>query len=243
MLDETTYYFTAFAIDQNNNIIDTQTLSITTDFWWHVTPNTLLYLPLDGDLIDKSANHNNWTWEWTAQYDDIIAWWTKKCAYFNSNSAIKLTSELFSWNPTFTNSCWVKTNSSGVSFMHTFWQDSWWRRSVLCMFYNNNKRPLQDTYWTDIYIWNATTSDLWGKWINIIYTYSWWTHKLYINWVLYWTWSWNLNISSWYQRYIWRKLGDLYGYCLADSIFENIVWSADDALNYYNKTKKKFGYT
>ena len=32
VLDETTYYFSAFALDVNDNIIDTQTLSITTDF-------------------------------------------------------------------------------------------------------------------------------------------------------------------------------------------------------------------
>lgn len=42
-LDGTTYYFTAFALDSNDNIIDTVTNSVTTDFGWHVTPNTLAY--------------------------------------------------------------------------------------------------------------------------------------------------------------------------------------------------------
>jgi hypothetical protein len=61
VLDGTTYYFTAFALDSDNNILDTVTNSVTTDFGWHVTPNTLLYLPLENNVTDYSGNSRTTT--------------------------------------------------------------------------------------------------------------------------------------------------------------------------------------
>lgn len=243
VLDETTYYFTAFAIDQNNNIIDSETSSITTDFWWHVTPNTLLYLPLDGDLIDKSSHQNNWTAIWTISFQTI---WTKKYAYFNANSAIQLSSiPVWTWNPSaFTQSAWLKTNSNWLWYMHHFGNDSYHSRSCLIVFYASDKRPLQDLYWWwwDTYLWPASNSSLWNTWIYVGYTYNNGTHKLYINWQLYGTWSNAINISWTNNKNVWR-VDWTWWYAMADCIFESGERSAQNFLDYYNKTKKKFGYT
>lgn len=54
VLDETTYYISAFAVDSNGTIIDVQGMSITTDFMKRYTPNsnTKVYVPMDTDLLD-----------------------------------------------------------------------------------------------------------------------------------------------------------------------------------------------
>ena len=218
----------------------TATCEVTNQSWWQPWANTLVYMPLDWDAVDYSGNQNDGTWVGTASYQDVYSWSTKKWAYFWDNSAIELTTLPVSWNTAFTHSCWVKTNANWVAFMHHFGMDSYSKRSVLCMFYNINKRPLQDIYWVGIYVWSATTSSLWETWINIIYTYNGsWSHVLYINWQQYGTWSWNLNIQTWYNKTIWRiSSGATYTwYMLSESIIEDIVWTGQDALNYYNLTK------
>lgn len=220
----------------------TATCGVTDQSWWQPWANTLVYMPLDWDVVDYSGNNNNGTWIWTASYQDVYSWSSKKWAYFSDNSAIDLTALPVSWNTAFTHSCWVKTNADWVAFMHHFWRDTYGRRSVLCMFYIVDKRPHQDTYWTDYILWNATTSSLWETWINIIYTYNSWNNVLYINWQQYGTASWNLNIQTWYNKFIWRSLsGASYTwYMLAESIIEDVVWTGQEALDYYNLTKGDF---
>lgn len=209
--------------------------------WSNVTPNTLLYLPLNWDLLDRSWNNNNGTADWTITFETI---WNKQYALFGANSAINLTSLPVSWNnpSAFTQSVWLKTNSNGVAYMHHFGRDARQSRSNVIIFYSSNHRPLQDTYQVDIYLWNAVSSDMYEKWINVIYTYNNWTHKLMINWQLYWTWSWNLNIVSWYNKYIWRKDSNNWWYALSECIFEMGERSETAWLDYFNKTKSKYWY-
>ena len=211
--------------------------------WSNVTPNTLLYLPLDGDLIDKSSHQNNWTAIWTISFQTI---WSKRYAYFNANSAIQLSSiPVWTWNPSaFTQSAWLKTNSNWLWYMHHFGNDSYHSRSCLIVFYSNDKKPLQDLYWSwwDTYLWPASNSSLWNTWIYVGYTYNNGTHKLYINWQLYGTWSNAINISWTNNKNVWR-VDWTWWYAMADCIFESGERSAQNFLDYYNKTKKKFGYT
>ena len=44
---------------QNDQIYKKKSTVKSGVFQYNVTPNTLLYLPLDGDLIDKSSHQNN----------------------------------------------------------------------------------------------------------------------------------------------------------------------------------------
>ena len=220
---------------------EVQNIYIGWKWWYRPWVNTLLYLPLDWDYLDKSSNHNDWTAVWTMSFWRI---WNRQYASFWASSAIELwTIPVWTWNPQpFTQSVWLKTTASWVWYMHHFWVDSTHNRSCLITFYSSDHRPLQDMYWSsyDTYMWSATTSDLWNKWINLVYTYENWTHKLYINWELRWTASNTINIWWTTNRYIWRIDANNWWYCMAECIFESVVWSADDVSAYYNKTKEIF---
>ena len=71
VLDGTTYYFTAFALDSNDNILDTVTSSVTTDFGWHVTPNTLCYRPLENDSSELAGKFNFTMTEYGVSYTTV----------------------------------------------------------------------------------------------------------------------------------------------------------------------------
>ena len=47
-----TYYFTAFAFDQSDTLIDVQTNSITADFERSPNANTFIYYPFTSNLAD-----------------------------------------------------------------------------------------------------------------------------------------------------------------------------------------------
>lgn len=52
--DGVTYYFTAFAIAQDDTMIDVQTNSIEANFGRHVSSNTMMYVPFENDTNDHS---------------------------------------------------------------------------------------------------------------------------------------------------------------------------------------------
>ena len=71
MLDETTYYFTAFALDVNDTIIDVQSWSITTDFfkkleydftqtdWWWTLPTWVIR---DSNWLHQTSSASQDSW-------------------------------------------------------------------------------------------------------------------------------------------------------------------------------------
>ena len=205
--------------------------------WWKPWADTLLYMPLDWDLLDYSWNNNNWTAIWTIQFQTI---WNKQYAYFNNNSAIQLiTIPVWTWNPSaFTQSCRFKTNSNWRWCMHEFWSRSNNSRSKVWFY--DNWYPIQDRYGVgyDLYMWSVTTSVLWNTRIHVIYTYNNWNHQFYINWSLRWTATGNLNISWTTYRYIWTNSGSWYAwYAMSENIFESKVWTQQEISDYFNKTK------
>lgn len=204
--------------------------------WWQPWENTLLYLPLNWDLLDKSWNHNDWTAIWTISFQTV---WNRQFAYFNSNSAIQLqTIPVWTWNPqAFTQVARLKTNSSWLWYMHHFWNDATHSRIRLVVFYNN-LRPLQDMYGSswDTYIWPASTSSLWDTRICVWYTYNNSKHKLYINWQLYWTWTNAINIWWTTNRNIW-SVDWTWWYAMSECIFERWERTLQNFVDYYNLTK------
>ena len=62
-IDGVTYYFTAFAFDQSDTMIDVQTNSITASFDWKPDANTIAYYKLDtiNALNDLTTNHYDLT--------------------------------------------------------------------------------------------------------------------------------------------------------------------------------------
>ena len=243
MLDETTYYFTAFAIDQNNDIIDSQTLSITTDFWWHVTPNTLLYIPMNTDLLDHGNNNisisdNSWVviqnWRWYFN-------WSSRLLINNFNTYLNsLPFTISIWvNSQNWNNVWIFTSSNVYSWWYRWW--NFWKMGSN----ESNKIRLEC-----LPSWNIRTSSWITDNTRTLYWFSIqnWSAKIYKNWVVEATLtSFNLqfvaNLRIWNQRFAsqyWEE--NFFKWFMAEYIVENKARSDAERLDYYNKTKKKFWY-
>lgn len=246
VLDETTYYFTAFAIDQNNVVIDSQTATITTDFWWHVTPNTLAYYKLETDLLDYSWNNYNIVNNQWVTFTTLN--WIK-CAYWNGNVWAYSNNNIFaSGTSTFTVSIWFKkvwnlshpqclwwfgqpnNNQSAWAWIHTtspwWWIPAWW---------------LMIWRWAnDTYSWYQTNTD----WTNAIFIYSGWRMKVIVNWNKVYDNAYSYSINAKPNRIFmnWNDTDKLQWY-LRENIFESVARTEEYATKYYNKAKKKFGYT
>ncbi len=84
--DWTTYYFSAFAVAQDDTIIVVQTNSITPEFFnRQPNANTVAYYEFNWNLNDWSWNwHNLSMYTWSVSYWTESWWW--KYAYFNRNS-------------------------------------------------------------------------------------------------------------------------------------------------------------
>ena len=254
VLDETTYYFTAFAIDQNNNIIDSETSSITTDFWWHVTPNTLFYINLDqSDWIFTDKKWHSVTNNWV-QYS---ANWVVKGAWYNNVNRNRIRSPFNSWEsfPTqFTIMAFMKPSWNHYTNDHPMWialsnessKVVWW-----IWFSQTNNRVYwnhlrENVAWDDKYI---SFSPLNTR-HHYVMTVDWSTMKWYIDWVLKWTWtvSWNwsgnpypLNWLSLFGRYVSNDSGNpdwlanTIQWYVDEAIAENKVWTQSEIQSYLQK--------
>lgn len=218
---------------------------------WKPWANTLLYMPLNWDVLDYSGNENNGTWSWTTEYKTI---WDKQYAYINTNSCINLTSSpIWTWNPDdFTFSCWVRINENSYWAQPVYLgSDSTNNRFCLILNYywvnRNNFQHINDIYVNTIYLWPTTsTPEHKWEWINVIYTYekATQTSTLYINNSQTWTDNgYPINIASGGNYRIARPLSDsnFANYWLSEIIFENWIWSAQERSDYYNWTKWNYG--
>lgn len=218
----------------NSHLLQMTTYKINTP----APANHLLYMPLDGDVLDYSENHNNWTWS---------SWWTywllgessnKQCAYISWNQINLATCPVWTGNPwAFTHACWVKTNNAGYSVLHHFGVDSYASRSMPVIFYSSNHYPINDTYGVDISLWGNASSSLYGSRMRVVYTYDgqgW--HQLYINGSLYGTGSWTLNIGNG-SFSIWINNSTYKEFWLSECIIDDYVWSSTEVTNDYNSSK------
>ena len=214
---------------------------------WKPWANTLLYMPLNWDLLDYSWNNNNGTAYWTVTFNTVE---NRQYAYTN-NSAITLTSyPVWTWNPNdFTFVWWAKlTPSTWYCSIFHMWSDSTSYRFNLIINYRWWSGPYQHIM--DLYSWNIYLSQNMNspqypwEWVCVVYTYekSTHTHTLYLNNVQSWqSNSYSLNIWSSF-KYIWRP--NSWNNCwLAEIIFESWIWTAEQRTDYYNKTKKQFWLT
>lgn len=222
-----------------------QNKNITTEFWRQPSANTLLYMPLNWDLLDYSWNNNNWTASWTISFQTV---WNRQYAQLD-NSAISLTSfPVWTWTPnSHTVAWWVKMSSSWVCSAFYMWTDSNWRRyNLVFNYWTSSFMHIMDCYWNpDV----PLSSSMWSRqyawqWACFIYTRnkSTWYHTLYLNNVQ--TWTSNVRtLNIWTNfKYIWRALSWAGAYWLAEIVFENWVRTAEQRQNFFDKTKSKFWY-
>ena len=256
VLDETTYYITAFAVDSNNTVISSQTASVTTDFWWKPSANTLAYYPLTSSstIYDQSWNGrtltNNWTQFW-------IYWWIN-CAYFQSANTKKLYWTLpLTWNQNFTINVYIKrSGNSAISWnnwsqIFVLWNtgSSWWCFGTAIRNWNsevtNKNAYVNYTRWTDKDSSYTNTLNVW-RMITVIN--NGWNIKMYENWVLINDNSISFNINS-TNFTIWSfpsAIGGAWDYqsfywYMSEFIVENKVRTLSEIQAYYNKTKSKYG--
>lgn len=190
---------------------------------------------------------NGYIWAWNPTYAD---WrWGRQCAYFAGDRCLNLPVLPIPSN-TITISLWANLSSStGYWAMFHHRQDLAPGNDGWCVFIGCQTGVAVDCKW----VW--TTNSSWTTWQtgydftdvtveankrhNIVFTFNWWTAKLYIDWVLKQTISWkpwlrNSNSSQsfiwWDVNYTWNNY--MTGY-IQDVIYENRTWSDQDVADYY----------
>ena len=225
-----------------------QTQSITTEFGWKPWVNTVAYFPLNTDLLDHWPNQYSMTnyWSVTINTEQVVGKWV---AYFNWSSM--LISSSSNWLPTWTNpktlSCWVKnwwSVTSGIYCWFGYVMTSHNNQSFL-IWQNSWKIHFSTWWWWYDFLSNVTPT-IWQRY-NLIVSYNWSTYTLYINWTANISGSLSANTSSTYIC-IWANSDTRSWYWLPEKayisevIIENVAWSSQDIVDYYNKTKSKYWY-
>ena len=247
VLDETTYYITAFAVDSNNVVIWTQQATITTDFWWHPSANTLAYRSLNWNTTDWSWNWHNWTISWNVWYTNQ---WTRQVAIINwTQSWIDVwwsfMDQIWTWD--FTISIWMNLSWNtwyGDQVMFAFWKEltprPWF--SMRLRETNVIKFCVWDWSSTWLEVSNASSYQWW--WHNFIMTRKNWVVSCYIDNVLKWTFTYSKSITwidSWWI--VWRNSATQYLKSWtkwAEVIVEKVWWDSSFISKYYNHSKTQF---
>lgn len=223
LTDWTTYYFTAFAVSQDGTIIVVQSNFITTDFWRKPTTDTLLYLPLESDVVDMSWK--SWRTFTTSSISYTTVWWVQSIHVWTS-WWIKLTS------PYPLQSDITKPLTVSVLIYRT-WTWNW---NILDMASTGHQRlnctirswniwiaPWEFNSSTDNFYARLSTPQETNKRFLITYTISTTATKLYIDWELKQSWNW------WrYPRSYWNRNRDNTQWILSD----RSVWTYNTWLNW-----------
>lgn len=220
------------------------TATCTVKQWWWPWEHTVAYFPLIDDFVDQIT----WEWPTTTTWDIPFTtsdWvicascpsWSVERSFNNRNFS--------TWNDPLTWSFWCKKNS----YSHE-WQvmiTTWYWATTRCkaMWFHNNQFWTwwrnNDTYHADAKIW---------EWALYTWTFDWETTKAYINWELVnskaMTYSVDTNnysaiFSQVVQNSSWQAQSADWYY--REVIMEDVVWTAEEILEYYNLSKQKFYWT
>ena len=227
VLDETTYYITAFAVDSNNVVIWTQQTTITTNFWWHPSANTLAYFPFESDWLDALWNYtlsNTWTQQ---------TLWRR----FTSQS-------LFTSTPTNVNTAVVRLKLNSI-WTANYVQVMRCIARNLCFYVQWN--PNNPCFWTYIqpnnYEWWSHLIWTWQRyliWITRSKSWSTTTLKWYVNGVEYSIYSWWMPSDTPDNSWL-IFTNQSVNMDLSRFIMENKTWSQSEIQDYFNKTRSKYG--
>ena len=235
--DWTTYYFSAFAVAQDDTIIDMQSKNITTDFWRKPWVNTIAYYKLETNANDFSWNWFNLSQSWTVnfwKYQNV------NCAYFDWWYLYRTISSLPQWSSDRTVSLFVYiTKTKAWIFLR--WNSSNSQKFWYYYSWENWQCLVWTAYmWTDI----KSTTNLLNWRHHIVCTVESSVRKIYIDWQLNQT----LNKSgatntNWTNFEIWRlDWASDYPYKSYQSnmIIEKGAWSLSYIQRYLWKMKSKY---
>ena len=204
---------------------------------WQPWENTLLYLPMTDDLLDHSShwititNNNSVTVvnDWVATIKSwYFGWAIRKLTWTLSTNI----------NSAFTVNVWWKLNWTYNKWFYTMGGGSkinW----TLHLWYSTTSRWLTIAfYWND----DDTNSNAWTDniWHLFSFTYTPWSDKIYMDWVLFHSWSltW-LNTSS-NNFMIWDYIVEpwyWFPWYMSKFIIENRARTAQEVSDNYNLTK------
>ena len=202
--------------------------------------NTLLYLPLESDIIDYSwkgvtvtnngvsidnnqANiwvwYFNWNWYLSIPKESNILWNIFTISWYGKVSGRPTYSAIFS---TVNSSYWWLTVQ--YEWTHLFASTA-----------TNN--------WDLIAVGNVfTKNNVWENYVLVRNITNW---ELYKNWVKVWSatsWNWNI-VQNWNASHIGRNWASSQAnitWYLSNFIIESTAWSAEEISDYYNQTKSNY---
>ena len=211
---------------------------------WTPWSNTLLYLPLESDVVDYSWRSISTTASWVS-YTTVWwvtsahiwnTWWISVAAWAVTKDLSEMTISLLFYLPT-------ATYSSRRVLME-FNNNSYCNFSIL-----NNANTTQMIWW--YVLWDLNTDFSAQQWINIVYTGNSSNYKLYKNWVFIWQKSWSstprwtwTGSSSEIGQYIfcgraWTSNTPFVNWNIREVIFEKKKRSDADVSKYYQRIKAK----
>lgn len=207
--------------------------------------NTLLYLPLTENANDYSWNGRNCT-----AYASVS--FTSDWAYFSwsayNTNFIEFPSSFYPWT-SFTISLWIKReqNDRELRMFSDWWSNyrrilwatvsSWY----MTLLFGNGNTSQSD--WWSIQTYSANT------WYNYVLVKNWASATLYRNWELVGTHTFSYNSNPGWLA-VWEYwIGTIrtassshipWTWYVKDYIIESTLWTANDALNYHNRTKSLY---
>lgn len=247
-----------------------QSSSITTDFWYIVNSDTLLFLKNDWDILDRSQNNVAMNQTWTTSFETLSNW--RKVINFDWSNVVY--SEKLNWTllstsmSNFTVHIRVKSKSWYNSWDASIWWRMWRSQSSSSTTDRRWAKRQRDAgasnfyiiYWPSSSSWSQATT--WQIWYSntefrlYSFTTNWKTIKLYKNWVLTWTWTWSANVrwcnswsDTWTHFSIWWITSNSSWTVSAwqqlacyiwETVFEKKTETDAEVLDFYNKTKNHY---
>jgi len=204
---------------------------------WKPWTNTIAYYPLKEDFNDHK-------WTWTSYNLTNNGWsittfnWVP-CAYYSGSTSVYSINTSISFWTTRTIVFWgylLNTGTAPVVWTGIYSYNSLSTRAV---WYWGSKASISNyqNYWMD------GTSNVYWKWVNIVWISDWSKMELYVNWQL--EASWSNTLYAWSQLKIWWRLwgmwSEYFTWYVNEIILEDKAWTTQEVLDYYNFTKSTYG--
>ena len=196
--------------------------------------NTLLYMPLEWDLIDK-VSWESWTGYWTQTYVTLDSW----IQVYHWNSSHYAETPVVAMNTAFTLNVWLKRNSSSWEPMVRN-DNSGFRNFYQVAFSNTDMSDGRYYNWTYYGITQAIDTN----WHNHVLVCDSWGVKVYLDKNNIYT---NSNIPSlvwktqrwgiWFDQSGGGASWDAY---YSNIIMENKGWDISEISDYYDQTKANY---
>ena len=224
--------------------------------WWQPWANTVLYLPLDWDVVDYSTAGRTFTvyWATASAWTPVFATLPngKKVADItamdhNVSDRFAFTTDL-TWIPTSWNmtvSLWMNQTWFTYIMGNPYYQDMISYRNEdgytwMCSTNENNDAIMFHGSAQEVSTYIPSLS----TWYNVVYTVDSWTCYIYVNWTqvysdsyTYGSWATALCIWGWHDilQSSWRS--QVFYWKLSEIIVENVAWTAQEVVDYFDLTK------